>query len=282
MAPFNTTQWGGTPIAGAVCFTPRQMIYRAFRDLKVSRSGQGPNTEMLQDGLDAMQELIDSWNIERLMVRAVTRELVDVDGNPYLVVQPQKLEALGYVDVNGSESQVELIGWKQWAEIAGKDTEPDTPSVAYLDNAWPEQQMHPNPVPEEGEWALYMWQVIELISDLDTVYCFPSGYAAAIRWNLADYLAPSFAGLYYKGGDILHEQIAQKARYFKGKVKSYNAKPPLMSCDPALLGSVGRSLVSGTSGSGSAGLGDSGSAAGRTWDEQTQTWVNTTTTWATA
>jgi hypothetical protein len=236
---FNAALWGGgTPVPGTVTVTANNLIYGALRLLGVLRPGQTASSDSMSDGLTALNEMLDSWNTERLTVRAIVRDTYDLNaGQATQTVGPDRIEAVGIL-LSGQERPLELYTLGRWAAIADKSAQ-GTPCGIWVENTVPEATVHLNPVPEQAySLALYRWQTLDMFADLTTVYGFPPGYALALRYNLAAVLAPAFVVL-MKIAQPLLASIETKAVEYKGKIKSFNTPVEVLRSDDALLSGGG-------------------------------------------
>lgn len=236
MPQFNTAQWNGTGPTGSLSATA--IIYDAYRRLGVLRAGQSTSPEAMDDALSSLNDLVDSWNTERLTIYAITRNLYDltageqtytlgdleVDGGK----RPQRLEAVRIV-YSGStvETPLEILTLEQWG--GGR-------RGVYFDTAFPVGQLHLSPAPASGDrLALYYWSLFGAFQDLETTYDFPPGYALALKTNLALLLAP-MARIHTKVDQPLYELIERQAAESLAKIKALNIQPILIGVDPALIG----------------------------------------------
>jgi hypothetical protein len=237
--------WGGGSAAteGATV-TASQLIYRAMRDLGVLRAGQGGSPDAIADGLATLNDLLDSWNTERLVVHHIARDVYDLtagESTYYLgdgggALRPVRIEHAGYTLAGSTvETPIDVLTVQQWAE--GR-------AGVYNDAAAPVATLYVRPTPTGADQlALYTWSALAAF-DLDTPVSLAPGYSIALRFALAATLAPSFA-ISAKIPYPLIESIEQKARTFKAAIKSANITPIYSRPDSALLAfSDGRALFS--------------------------------------
>lgn len=235
MSQFNTQLWsGGTPPAGTLAVSGRNLIYQALRSLGVLRPGQTANPESYEDGFTALNQMVDSWATERLLVRVVGRELVTMTGVATYTAAPHRIERAGYVNTAGHESEIEILTLGKWARIHDK-AQTGEPYSLYVEATFPDATLYPHPIPASGSLAIYQWRVLDQFADIETQYAFPAGYALALRWNLAWAIAPEFVVLMKTSG-ISPEHVERKAVEYKAAIKRLNAPLEEMSCDSAVLG----------------------------------------------
>jgi hypothetical protein len=214
--------------------TPRTLIYDAYRTLGVLRSGQATSDDAMDDALRAASDLVDAWHCERLMIYSIEPSTYTLSGTPpYTLgpggtlgaVRPVRLEGAA-LSGSGCESAIPVLTLAQYRQgISG----------VYLDSGYPLSTLSVRPSSTAGELVLYGWAPFSRFTSLDVPVEFPSGYARALRWNLALELAP-MARIAVKIPDVLYANIQQQAMESKGWVKSFNSASavPVMGGDPAL------------------------------------------------
>jgi hypothetical protein len=222
--------------------TPRTLIYDAYRQLGVLRPGQSVSEDSVDDALRSLNDLIDGWAIERLMIYGLT-------GTPYALPSAGSAFTMG---PGGTLSQtapvrVESASWiqtglpEQPVKVLTLDEYRRGNYGLYFDGQYPLVTMRVNPPAKGGEQLmLYSWAPLTSFTSADLAYQFAPGYAQALRWNLACQLIPS-AVIQAKIPQVLHSYIEQKAAESKGMIKSFHSSlPPVMDAtDGGALGCGG-------------------------------------------
>jgi hypothetical protein len=248
MSTFNTPLWngngGGSSTLGVT--TANDIIYAALRALGVLRPGMTASSDAMADGLAWLNDMVDAWNAERLMIPALVREtMVLTPGTQEYAMpgntsaRPGRIEHAGIV-VSGStiEDPIELLTAQRWAGIALK-SQAGTPSAIYDDRQMPTAYLYVWPVPVSADTlALYGWQTLAGFADLTTEYGFGPGYVQALKTCLASAIAPHFIGQ-AKIPQPLLSKIDMDAVAAKARIKSRNTPMIEMRCDPALTGTRG-------------------------------------------
>jgi hypothetical protein len=209
--------------------TGKRLVYQALRDLGVIRAGQTASPESYTDGLDNLNQIVDSWNTERLTVLAIERNVEDLTAGVTAYVfdpRPTRLTRAGYIPAGSSEeTPLEVLTVERWAD--------GRPGV-YNDTAAPVATFHVRPEPEAGDQiALYTWSQLPAF-DADTETTLAPGYEIALRFALAATLAPSFEA-HIKIASPHIDSIEAKARKYKASIKSLNMRPLYLRVDSALL-----------------------------------------------
>lgn len=181
--------------------TPRDLIGRAHRILGLAKSGDALPEAFFQDGLTALNAMIESWQTEKLFVYAFVDTaftLVAADasytvgpaGNFALTPRPQKLESV-FVRASNVDYPVELVDSERWFAIPDKTSTSDLPSIAYYEPTLSTGTLQLWPVPNTGHSLhIVTWTVIASLAALGTTITLPQGYERAIAYNLAAELAP--------------------------------------------------------------------------------------------
>ena len=207
--------------------TPRTVINDAFRALGVLRPGHTPSEDAVDEALRLLNDILDSWQLERLMVYAISGTAYPIpgSGNSFTMgtagtlsaTAPVRVESAGWLRVGMPEQPLEVLTLDRWR--AGQ-------YGIYLDGVHPVTTLHVNPPAVGGETLmLYQWAPVTSFVSADLPYDFPPGYALALRWNLALQLAPS-ALINAKIPQILYQRIEAQAIESKAVIKSFHSSPP--------------------------------------------------------
>jgi hypothetical protein len=210
--------------------TGSTLIYDALRDLGVLRAGQTAAPETIADALRTLNQIVGTWNTERLIVASIVREEVALTGGVseyQLATRPTRIERAGYIVTGGTvadEYPVDVLNTQQYAE--GRNG-------LYNDTATPDSTLTVRPTPETADTAvLYVWRQLAAF-DLDTDVTLAPGYEIALRFALALTLAPSMLA-HAKLSPLLAD-IRDRARTAKAAIKSANITPRYLRADSALL-----------------------------------------------
>ena len=207
--------------------TPRTLITDAYRALVVLRPGQGTSDDAYDEALRALNEMVDAWQLERLMIYNVGRTAYALSagvgsytlgpGGTLGTTRPLRVDAAGILRSGAPEAPLPVLTLNQYrAQQYG----------VYIDGAHPTANVSLYPPPQGGEQlALYTWAPLTEFSNLDASYQLPQGYPRALRWNLALELAAG-ASIQKKIPDVLYANIMQQAVDSKAWIKSFHAAPP--------------------------------------------------------
>jgi hypothetical protein len=185
--------------------TALDQIKAALRLIGQLAEGEEPSAQTAQDSLTAMNQMIDSWNTERLSVFStqdqvfnwptdtITRTLGpsgDFVGNRPVLID----DATYFRDPQTNVSfGIKLINQQQYDGIAVKTVTSTYPQVMFVNNTFPDITMTIYPKPTRLlEWHFVSVQELTKPATLDTDLFFPPGYLRAFKYNLACEIAPEF------------------------------------------------------------------------------------------
>lgn len=223
--------------------TGLDLISSSLRLLGVLASGETPSANESNDALAVLNDMIDSWSTERLLIYTTTREVFPlVQGQQTYTIgptgnfntsRPQRVEtALLQLNSNSPvlELPMKILNQAQYAAILLKTNTSTYPLYLYVDGAFPLNNISVYPVPTAANnIVLYSWKPLSEIASLTTVITLPPGYSRAMRYNLAIDLAPEF-------GKQLQPEMIEIAAQAKSGIKRMNSGPHYLQVDNALRG----------------------------------------------
>jgi hypothetical protein len=221
--------------------TAGDQINRALRLLGVLAEGETPSAAVSQDALTAMQQMIESWNTERLSVFSTQEQVftwpagertrtLGPSGN-FVGNRPVMLDDATYFrDATTNVSYgVKLINQQQYNGIAVKTVTSTYPQVLWLNATFPDVEMYVYPVPIRPlEWHFVSVDELTGPVTLATTLAFPPGYLRAFAYNLAMEIAPEF-------GVEPSPQVQRIAMTSKRTLKRINNPDDLMSMPYSLI-----------------------------------------------
>jgi hypothetical protein len=220
----------------------------AFDQIKASlrligqlAEGEEPSPQAAQDALNAMNQMIDSWNTERLAVFCtedqvfnwppgqITRTLGPTGnfvGNRPVLID----DATYFRDASTNVSYgIKLINQQQYNGIAVKTVTSTYPQVMFVNNTFPDITMTIYPQPTRVlEWHFVSVQQLTKPATLGTVLSFPPGYLRAFKYNLAMEIANEF-------GVEPMPQVQRIAMTSKRNLKRINNPDDVMSMPYSLV-----------------------------------------------
>ena len=222
-------------------YTAGDQITRALRLLGVLAEGETSSASVMQDSLMAMNQMIDSWNTERLSVFCtqdqtftwpagqITRTL-GPSGN-FIGLRPVLLDESTYFRDPGTNVSfgIKFINQQQYNGIAVKTVTSTYPQVIFVNMTYPDVTMTIYPQPTRDlEWHFVSVQELSNPATLVTDLLFPPGYLRAFTYNLAMEIAPEF-------GVEPSPQVQRIAMTSKRNLKRINNPDDVMSLPYAIV-----------------------------------------------
>jgi len=184
--------------------TAGDQINRALRLLGVLAEGETPSAATSQDALLVFNQMVDSWNTERLSVYATQDQIFswpageirrtlgptgDFVGNRPVLLD----DATYYRAPSGVSYGIKFINQDQYNGIAVKTSTSTFPQVIFVNETFPDIEMFIYPKPTQVlEWHFISVQELSQPAVLATQLHFPPGYMRAFTYNLAMEIAPEF------------------------------------------------------------------------------------------
>jgi hypothetical protein len=183
--------------------TAADQIYAALRLIGQLAEGEQPSADTAQDALTAMNQMIDSWNTERLSVfctqdqvftwpaGALSRTL-GPSGN-FVGNRPILVDDATYFKYNNVSYGIKLINQQMYDGIAVKTVQSTYPQVMFVNMTYPDIEMYVYPVPNSTlEFHFISVEELTQPASLSTTLAFPPGYLRAFKYNLACEIANEF------------------------------------------------------------------------------------------
>ena len=221
-------------------YTAGDQINRALRLLGILAEAETPSAAMSQDALMAMQQMIESWNTERLSVFSTQDQVFtwpaslisrtlgptgDFVGNRPILVD----DATYFKAPSGVSYGIKMINQQQYNGIAVKTVTSTFPQVMFVNMTFPNITMTVYPKPTQVlEWHIVSVQELTQPATLDTQLNFPPGYLRAFTYNLAMEFAPEF-------GVEPSPQVQRIAMTSKRNLKRINNPDDVMALPYALV-----------------------------------------------
>ena len=215
--------------------TAGDQINRALRLLGVLAEGETPSAAVSQDALAALNQMVDSWNTERLSVfstqdqvfswPASVRSRTLGPSGDFVGNRPILLDDATYFRDPGTNVSfgIKIINQQQYDGIAVKTVTSTYPQVLWINMTYPDIEMYIYPVPTRLlEWHFVSVEELSNPATLATTLAFPPGYLRAFAYNLAMEIAPEF-------GVEPSPQVQRIAMTSKRNLKRINNPDDVMS-----------------------------------------------------
>ena len=221
--------------------TAADQINGALRLIGMLAEGEVPSAATSQDALAALNQMIDSWNTERLAVFSTIDQVFNWPPSTrirtlgptgdFVGQRPVSLDDATYFrDASTNVSYgIKMINQQQYNNIAVKTVTSTYPQILWYNATYPDIEIYLYPVPSRVlEFHFVSVQPLTEPAALDTDLAFPPGYLRAFRYNLACELAPEF-------GVEPSAQVRRIAMYSKRNLKRINNPDDVMSMPSALM-----------------------------------------------
>jgi len=227
-------------------YSAGDQINRALRLLGVLAEGETPAASVSQDSLMAMNQMIDSWNTERLSVFSTIDQIVNW---PVGAINATLGPSGSLVRLNGTAVRpilvddatyfrdpqtnvsygIKLINQQQYDGIAVKTVTSTYPQVMFINMTYPDIDIYIYPKPTRLlEFHFISVEELSQPATLATTLAFPPGYLRAFTYNLAMEIAPEF-------GVEPSPQVQRIAMTSKRNLKRINNPDDVMSMPYAIV-----------------------------------------------
>ena len=221
-------------------YTAGDQINRALRLLGILAEGETPSAAMSQDALTAFDQMVDSWNTERLSVFCTQDQVFTWPASQisrtlgptgdFVGLRPVLMDDATYFKApNGVSYGIKFINQQQYDGIAVKTVTSTYPQVIWVNMGFPDVTLTVYPRPTQDlEWHFVSVQELDKPAALDTVLHFPPGYMRAFTYNLAMEIAPEY-------GVEPPPQVQRIAMTSKRNLKRINNPDDVMALPYALV-----------------------------------------------
>jgi hypothetical protein len=222
-------------------YTAGDQINRALRLLGILAEGETPSADMSQDALMALNQMIESWNTERLSVFCTQEQVFTWPAGEYIRtlgpsgdfvgLRPVLVDDATYYRDPGTNVSfgIKFINQQQYDGIAVKTVTSTYPQVCFVNMGYPDITMTVYPRPTRDlEWHIVSVQELDQPANLTTALHFPPGYLRAFAYNLAMEIAPEF-------GVEPSPQVQRIAMTSKRDLKRINNPDDIMSMPYSLV-----------------------------------------------
>lgn len=191
--------------------TGRDIVNQALWKSGITGRGIQPSATDTQDALADLNDMIDQWTTNRLLVWDLLNTGFTGDGRttPYTVgpggeynlsPRPNRIESafvrqLQNVGTNRVDTPLRVIDSREEYDRINLKTLASFPTAVFLDTAMPLASLYVYPWPSPaGQYAIYITTKgviprITLVTDMDGL---PRGYVAAFKFNLARRLRQAY------------------------------------------------------------------------------------------
>lgn len=221
--------------------TTLDLITGALRLIGVVASGEALPANEAADALSALNDLLDSWSTQNLLIPNKVREVFPLvagqqsytmgTGGNFLTSRPMRIET-ALIQITSSnpvlEVPLKIITEDEFAGIAIKTLNSTYPLYIYAEGTFPLETVNLWPVPSQSNnLVLYSWKPLANVASLTTVLSLPPGYNRALKHHLAIELAPEY-------GKTASQDVIGAAQAAIADIKRMNFKPSYLQVDDGL------------------------------------------------
>ena len=218
--------------------TVRELIRKSMLLTGVLSSGENMSADEGTDGLSSLNELLESWSTEGLLIYTVARESFSFvagtasytmgSGGTFNTTKPMLIEQVGVID-SSTEYPCDIINVQRFSEIPSKSSQSQIPLQVYVSEQATTKTLTFYPVPSTTNQAvIYSRKPFTAFSTLSESISIPQGYQRALRYNLGCELAIEY-------GKQIEPRIEQEANKLKAQLMRQNLKGILLKSDAAQM-----------------------------------------------
>lgn len=225
--------------------TALTLITDALLDLGVLADEESPTASQAAGGLRKLNNLIDAWNIEGLMVYGTTQSILPLtagvgqytlgSGGTMNIPRPNTIVAAYVEDTTLPLEQrydfpLYMYTVEEYADVGVNAITSPLPLGIFIDDSFPLSNVYLWPVPSTTNYNLILWSngILNNLS-LYGVVGFANGYKRALTANLCEELAPSY-------GVQVPQSVAKIAAQSKADLKLNNFSLNELKVDDNLYG----------------------------------------------
>lgn len=220
--------------------TAQDQISGALRLLGQLAAGEEATADDLDVGLEALNQMLDSWSTEQLSVYSVEDQVFTWTANftmrtigptgDFVGTRPVIVDPSTFYKVNNISYPLAIINRDQYYGIALKSATSTMPQALFCNPTMPDTELYVYPVPSSSfELHLISWVALTEPATLATTIVVPPGYLRAYRYNLAVEVASEF-------GIDVPPKVSRIAELSKRTIKRINNPNLLMSVPYSLIG----------------------------------------------
>lgn len=229
--------------------TIRAFLQENLEAIGATGAGQTMSSADANRSLSVLTNLIKSWNIQGLLIHAVTREsyVLTANDGAYThgittgdIATARPIRVLEAAIKSGNvEYPLRIINHTEYSEIVDKTLTSEIPSALYIEGTYPLETYNLYPIPSVAN-TLIIQSLKPIVSTLtlDTSLSMPDGYEWALGYNFRVVIAPFFS----KQVDQL---TLQEAIDSKANIMRQNQKEVLMVSDLCPVGRMYNIMTGG-------------------------------------
>lgn len=228
-------------------YSAANLIRGAFRLIQVASSDSTLTASEMNDGLESLNRMLDSWSADELTLYQIIRESFSLTNgqNPYTIGYGGEFNTSRPIKIVGAQLNLynanlpvtypmQVLQYDDYNSIRLKTLATNFPQYLYYNPSFPLGEILIYPVfsasgsSTSATITLSSWKPIDVIDCLDSTLSFPPGYWEALVFNLAIRMAEEYQF------DIRPQTMMLAAQALK-RIKQQNRRVPTLSSDAALM-----------------------------------------------
>ena len=223
------------------------LITRSMRALQALGGGEVPSATEANDGLTALNAMLDSWSNENLTAYAVlensfvlspgTNSYTIGSGGVINVTRPLSITQAYVQDSVGNNFIMQILPRDKWNEIGDRSTNitSQLPDTMFYDPQFPLGVINIFPTPLLG-YTVFFDSLLHqtTFASLTTNLAMPPGYERAMVYNLAGEISNMF-GIPIPPASPGSKNVGQLAMESLGNIKRTNIRENIADYDPSIV-----------------------------------------------
>ena len=184
----------------------RDLLTESLQLLNIVAVGESVRPELINNALRTANHMLSIWTLKSTLVFHMPRVIFPLTpgkgtytlgpGGDWDMRRPDKVDSAAFRETSSGqtlERPVILQPDLEYRSIHRRTTQSTWVTLMYLDDAFPLINASLYPVPTKAsDIILYPWEPLAKFDSLDQVLEYPTGYEAAILYNVAIWIAPSY------------------------------------------------------------------------------------------
>lgn len=228
--------------------TALDVIKRSMRLLTVLGQSETPTDSEAEDGLNAMNTMLDAWSLEKLMVYQIQQEqftwpsatisrTIGDTGN-FVTTRPVKIEG-GFTRLSGNDYPFRVIDRDAYDALSIKTAPAAWPDYLFYDTGLPLGTIYLYGVPSSPLTIfLNTRKQLTQAAALNTTLVLAPGYKRAIEYNLAIEYGAEF-------NKPIPPDVARISVESKRAIKNVNARAIVSQMDPGIVNGSRSNIFTG-------------------------------------
>ena len=226
-------------------YTPERLIKQALRDCGRLQYGSTPTTEVYDDALSRLNDIINTWQTQglKLWLNSIVTLTLEEDEPSYTIgpaatpatLKPVRILAGWFVDANGARRPLTPASWTDYYSLSNLATSGSVNSY-FVDK----QQLNivvklwspPDATAALGTVQLLRQEQATAWNELDEDIAFPVEWFQALRWGLADELCSGQP-------QLIMERCERKAVMYRELLEDWDVEDPSTRIAPDMGGMRG-------------------------------------------